>query len=805
MKRARCYPLAVLVGALTAVFPLEAASRVVLGWNDLGMHCLDADYSVFSLLPPFNTLHAQFIANNRLVTTPGTVRITYEAVSDPSGSINRTSAGKTAFWQYAPALYLPPGAPPLAVDVGLAGFAMPGPANTPQPMRWDTDAGWFSAEGIPIVPRDDAGLPNPYPVMRLVARDPASGAELASATVVVPVSDEMDCRACHASGSYPEGQPAGGWVWDCDPQRDFRLNILRVHDELNTGLARYTSALAAAGYEPAGLESTARHGTPVLCARCHASNALPGTGVAGVPPLTQAIHGWHAYMPDPDTGFPLKDDVTRTACYRCHPGSETRCLRGVMGNAIAANGTRAMDCQSCHGRMDQVGQRGRNGWLDEPACQSCHTGTATRNSGAIRFTSVFDANGAVRTAADLTFATNPDVPVPGASLYRFSRGHGGLYCAACHGSTHAEFPSAHDNDNLYSQQLQGHAGVLAECTACHSTMPTAPTGGPHGLHPLGSAWISGHKSAAKSNLNGCRACHGSDLRGTVLSRTRAPRTLSAFGTKNWWAGFQVGCYNCHNGPTDDHANANRPPVVTGATLATTAGSPVTTLLSASDPDNNPLTLRIVNPPRHGTVALTNRTATYFPEPDFTGADEFTFAAWDGSTDSNLGRVNINVAAGPCTLTLQAKTPEECLEGAEMPFRVKARRTGCDAPVTFTWSWNDGEPDQTGAEVCRRFTRAGVVQWQLRATTGGAVQTLQGSVRVKAAPGANVALSALRLGNQIQIAWPETAAGFVLEATASLAAPNWQPVPATPAASDGQWRVTLPPSAGEQYFRLRQAP
>jgi len=33
----------------------------VLGWNDLGMHCMDSDYSVFSILPPLNNVRAQVI------------------------------------------------------------------------------------------------------------------------------------------------------------------------------------------------------------------------------------------------------------------------------------------------------------------------------------------------------------------------------------------------------------------------------------------------------------------------------------------------------------------------------------------------------------------------------------------------------------------------------------------------------------------------------------------------------------------------------------------------------------------------
>src|SRR5512143_2148991 len=33
----------------------------VLATNDLGMHCVDADFSVFSILPPYNVVNAQVI------------------------------------------------------------------------------------------------------------------------------------------------------------------------------------------------------------------------------------------------------------------------------------------------------------------------------------------------------------------------------------------------------------------------------------------------------------------------------------------------------------------------------------------------------------------------------------------------------------------------------------------------------------------------------------------------------------------------------------------------------------------------
>ncbi len=531
-----------------------AAGYTLVGWNNLGMHCMDPDYQVFALLPPFNTIAAQLIdADGKLVGAPNGVTVSYEAVADPDGSINRSSVGKTNFWSYAEALF----GVTLAPDVGLAGNAMPGADNLPQAMTFDATARWFIAEGVPLTPHDDGGGINTYPLMRLVARD-GGGAELAHTDIVLPVSEELNCRSCHLSGASRAAQPAEGWEHDPDPERDTRLNVVRLHDDLEGGKPAFTNALATAGYDPAGLYATAKGGTPILCARCHLSEALPGSGLPGISPLTQAIHKRMAAVTDPITGLRLDDIANREACYRCHPGSVTRCLRGAMGSAVAADGSLAIQCQNCHGTMLDVASSARTGWLDEPVCQSCHTGTAVNNNGAIRYTSVFDDSGAVRTAVDSTFATQPDVPLAGHSLYRFSAGHGGLQCEACHGSTHAIFPSAERNDNLQSIALQGHVGVLAECTACHAQSPNTIDGGPHGMHPVGQAWVGAHPDAAEGRVNQCRACHGADLRGTVLSRVKGERTLNTnFGTKHFWRGFEVGCWNCHNGPNGESANRNK--------------------------------------------------------------------------------------------------------------------------------------------------------------------------------------------------------------------------------------------------------
>ncbi len=600
----------VLVLLLLALLPGAAVSPTgwtVVAWNNLGMHCMDAGFDVFAILPPYNTIQAHVVdASGHLVKSGTNVKVTYEAVADPTGSINTTSRGKTDFWDNVVALF---GAT-LPVDAGLAGRDMPGSANTPKAMTFDASRNWFIAEGIPITPYDDSGKKNPYPMMKVTARD-ASGSLLASTRIVLPVSDEMDCRTCHASGSPIDARPSAGWVYDPDPERDYRLNVLRIHDDAAKSSPAYGPALAAAGYDAAGLYATVTvRRKPVLCAACHSSEALPGSGQPGIPSLTRAVHSLHAGVTDPTNGQPLGSSANRSACYRCHPGSETKCLRGAMGAATAADGSMLMQCQSCHGGMAAVGASTRTGWFDEPTCQQCHTGTATKNSGQIRFPSVFDASGKPRVAADTRFATNTDTPATGLSLYRFSKGHGGLQCSACHGATHAEYPSSHENDNLQSLDLQGHAGTLGECAACHGpNVPQTSSGGPHGMHPVGASWVDRHEDAAESGLASCRACHGADDRGTVLSKMFSTRSLKTrAGTRTFAAGTAMGCYSCHNGPGGE---GNPPSVGTPTPTPRATSTPAPTV----GPTRTPTPTQTPSPtqtPTHTSTPSPTRTPTPGP-------------------------------------------------------------------------------------------------------------------------------------------------------------------------------------------------
>jgi len=294
-------------------------------WNDLGMHCVDGnDYSIMSILPPYNNLHAQLVnkSTNKQVTSG--VTITYEATADLTGSINTSSAGKTNFWQYVASLF----GVSLPDDVGLTGN--PTASRKAAPMKFNATWNWFEADGIPITPYDDAGNKNFYPMVNVVAKD-SRGKVLATAKAVLPVSDEMTCQACHASrasGTAAEmaaRPPISGWAFDAtDPQKDWKKNVLRIHDDKQKSNAAFQQALMTLQYNPAGLTATAAAGRPILCAACHSSNALPGTGLAGISPITAAQHRSHGQVVDPSQNLKLDDITNRSACYMCHPGSVTK-------------------------------------------------------------------------------------------------------------------------------------------------------------------------------------------------------------------------------------------------------------------------------------------------------------------------------------------------------------------------------------------------------------------------------------------------------------------------------------------------
>ena len=93
-------------------------------------------------------------------------------------------------------------------------------------------------------------------------------------------------------------------------------------------------------------------------------------------------------------------------------------------------------CQTdlCHGGIAGMGDPSRTPWVSEPTCEQCHGSN---------------------------YST-------GGRLYRHAKGHGGVYCAACHNSPHAWWPSKNWVDGLQPVKLQKSTLSLGDCGICHT-------------------------------------------------------------------------------------------------------------------------------------------------------------------------------------------------------------------------------------------------------------------------------------------------------------------------------------------------
>jgi len=92
-------------------------------------------------------------------------------------------------------------------------------------------------------------------------------------------------------------------------------------------------------------------------------------------------------------------------------------------------------------------------------------------------------------------------------------------------------------------------------------------------------------------------------------------------------------------------NNNVPPVADADISATTNEDTVVSIpLTDSDLEGNALTYAIVANPTNGTVTLTDNIASYIPNANYNGSDNFTYKVNDGTVDSAPVTVGITITA-----------------------------------------------------------------------------------------------------------------------------------------------------------------
>jgi hypothetical protein len=138
-----------------------------------------------------------------------------------------------------------------------------------------------------------------------------------------------------------------------------------------------------------------------------------------------------------------------------------------------------------------------------------------------------------------------------------------------------------------------------------------------------------------------------------------------------------------------------PPVANNQAVTTNKNTAKPITLSATDPNNDPLTYTIVTGPSHGTVSGTGASRTYTPAPDYVGPDSFTFKANDGIVDSNTATVSITVqdtGSGSCGTNLPISGVTASSDNGNVPSNV------LDNNLNTRWSNNPGLPAYITADL-----------------------------------------------------------------------------------------------------------
>jgi PKD repeat protein len=107
--------------------------------------------------------------------------------------------------------------------------------------------------------------------------------------------------------------------------------------------------------------------------------------------------------------------------------------------------------------------------------------------------------------------------------------------------------------------------------------------------------------------------------------------------------------------------ANDAPIADDKLVNTPEDTAVDITLTGSDVEGSALSFVVLGPLAHGTLTGTGATRTYTPDPNFQGADSFTYRVNDGTANSNVATVQIEVTSvndAPVVVNRLATTPQD---------------------------------------------------------------------------------------------------------------------------------------------------
>jgi len=239
MKQKELSLFVILLLAAVMTAPAAGQEYIIIGWSDLGMAEVTADFQNLAIHPPANNLRAQVMRKGTDTALPVLLTTGYHVTYEIPG--NTYSVGKTNFWSYALSLF---GIKP-ADNTGLSGAGLAG--------NLISAGTYFYVNGIPLTPYQDSDLSGKdfYQLAMLKVVD-ENNQLLAATQPVIPVTNITKCvsSGCHSSED----------------------DILARHEEED-------------GFD--------RNNKPILCTSCHASNLVGTSGQPGLNSFSQVIHSAH--------------------------------------------------------------------------------------------------------------------------------------------------------------------------------------------------------------------------------------------------------------------------------------------------------------------------------------------------------------------------------------------------------------------------------------------------------------------------------------------------------------------------------
>jgi uncharacterized protein (TIGR03437 family) len=246
--------------------------------------------------------------------------------------------------------------------------------------------------------------------------------------------------------------------------------------------------------------------------------------------------------------------------------------------------------------------------------------------------------------------------------------------------------------------------------------------------------------------------------------------------------------------------ANRAPIALNQSVTLDEDTTKAITLTASDPENLPLTFTILQPPQHGTLTGTPPNVTYNPLANFNGTDSFTFRVNDGALDSAPATVSLTINPVNDAPTVQSQA---IAISEDSPANITLSGADVDGdPLTFTITKQPANGTLTGTNPNLIYTPNpnffGTDEIRYRASDGKTTSneavisltiTSVNDVPVLAVPGPQTITTGQTVSFAVTASDVDANQSLTLSATNLPPGASFQQTNTTPSAAAGQFTWT----------------